>query len=124
MKTAGRGNPHHWGYSAQHPTPWRGWSEQISFDHLGWAARKAPAVGKVFLLDFPLYRTYQDVVTEGCCETIVVCLSRKLPQAVKGTMTTPDGDSATAALVKGGGTPGPMLATPPTRPTEPSIPTK
>jgi magnesium-transporting ATPase (P-type) len=39
-------------------------------------------------------------------------------------MTTPDGDSATGALVNGGGTPGPKLATPPARPTEDSIPTK
>jgi hypothetical protein len=59
MKTAGRGNPNHWGYSAQRPSPWRGWSEQISFDHVGWVARKTPAAGDVFFLDFPLYRTFQ-----------------------------------------------------------------
>jgi hypothetical protein len=26
---------------------------------LGWEARKTPAAGEVFFLDFPLYRTYQ-----------------------------------------------------------------
>jgi len=60
MKTAGRRNPNRWGYSAQRPTPWRGWSEQISFDHVGWVARKTPAAGDVFFLDFPLNRTFQN----------------------------------------------------------------
>jgi hypothetical protein len=63
MKTAGRGNPNHWGYSAQHPSPWPGQSEQISLDHLGWEARKTPAAGYVFFLDFPLYRTFRDLAS-------------------------------------------------------------
>jgi hypothetical protein len=28
---------------------------------VGWEARKTPAEGVVFFLDFPLYRTYQDL---------------------------------------------------------------
>jgi hypothetical protein len=30
---------------------------------VGWEARKIPAAGEVFFLDFPLYRTYQDLAT-------------------------------------------------------------
>jgi hypothetical protein len=33
----------------------------ISLDHGGWEARKTPATGEVFSLDFPLYRTYRDL---------------------------------------------------------------
>jgi len=58
MKTAGRGNPNHRRYSAHNPRSWRGSSEQISLDHVGWEARKTPAAGYVFFLDFPLYRTF------------------------------------------------------------------
>jgi hypothetical protein len=68
MKTAGKGNPNHWGYSAQHPSPWRGSSEQISLDDVGWEARKTPAAGDVFFLDFPLYRTYQELA-QLCTES-------------------------------------------------------
>ena len=42
---------------------WRGSSEQISLDHVGWEARKTPAAGYVFFLDFSLYRTSQDLAT-------------------------------------------------------------
>jgi hypothetical protein len=28
---------------------------------VGWEARKTPAEGVVFFLDFPLYRTYQEL---------------------------------------------------------------
>jgi len=41
------------------PSLWRGRSEQLSLVHVGWEARKTPAAGEVFFLDFPLYRTYQ-----------------------------------------------------------------
>jgi hypothetical protein len=61
MKTAGRGNPNHWRYSAQNPRSWRGSSEQISLDRVGWEERKTLAGAIVFLLDFPLYRTSRDL---------------------------------------------------------------
>jgi hypothetical protein len=61
MKTSGRRNPNSLGYTAQHPSPWRGSSEQISLDHVGWEVRKIPAGAIVFLLDFPFYRTYRDL---------------------------------------------------------------
>jgi hypothetical protein len=61
MKTAGRGNPNNWAYSAQHPSPWHGSSEQISLDHVGWEATKILAGAIVFLLDFPFYRTSQEL---------------------------------------------------------------
>ena len=55
MKIAGRGNPNNWAYSAQHPSPWRGSSEQISLDEVGCEARKIPANAEVFFLDFSFY---------------------------------------------------------------------
>jgi hypothetical protein len=61
MKTAGRGNPNNWAYSAQHPSPCRGSSEQISLDHVGWDAGRTPAAGDVLFLDVPLYRTCRDL---------------------------------------------------------------
>jgi hypothetical protein len=61
MKIAGRRNPHCLGHIALRPSPWRGSSEQISLDRLGWEARKTPADGEVFFLDFPFYRTFRDV---------------------------------------------------------------
>jgi hypothetical protein len=59
MKTAGRRNLNRWVTAPCTPSPWRGRSE-LSFDQVGWEARKTPAAGEVFFLDFPLYRTYQD----------------------------------------------------------------
>jgi hypothetical protein len=43
----------------QQPSTWRGTSEQILLNHVGWEARKSPAVAGVFFLDFPFYRTYK-----------------------------------------------------------------
>ena len=43
------------------PSPWRGQARQILLNHVGCEARKIPAVGEVFFLDFSLYRTYQDL---------------------------------------------------------------
>jgi len=63
MKTAGRGNPNHWRYSAHNPRSWRGSSEQISLDDVGWEGRKTLAAAEVFLLDFLLYRTFQELTT-------------------------------------------------------------
>jgi hypothetical protein len=63
MKTAGRENPNRWVKVPSTPSPWRGSSEQISLDHLGWEARKTPAAGHVFFLDFSLYRTSRGVAT-------------------------------------------------------------
>ena len=44
---------------APQPSTWRGRSEQTSLDQVGCEARKIPAVGEVFFLDFSLYRTNQ-----------------------------------------------------------------
>src|SRR5438034_6320459 len=41
----------------QHSNGWRGGSEPNLFKHVGLEAREIPAVGEVFSLDFPLYRT-------------------------------------------------------------------
>jgi hypothetical protein len=61
MKTAGRRNPNRWATAARTPSLWRGRSEQISLDQVGWEARKTPAAGEVFFLDFPLYRTSREL---------------------------------------------------------------
>jgi hypothetical protein len=64
MKTAGRQNPNRWG-NASNPSTWRGSSEQILLNHVGWEARNGPAVAGVFFLDFPFYRTNQDLASVG-----------------------------------------------------------
>jgi alditol oxidase len=43
----------------QKPSTWRGRPEQTLLKQVGCEARKTPAVGVVFFLDFYLYRTYQ-----------------------------------------------------------------
>src|SRR5207245_5620238 len=45
------------GRRVQHSNGWRGGSEPNLFKHVGLEAREIPAVGEVFSLDFPLYRT-------------------------------------------------------------------
>jgi hypothetical protein len=65
MKTAGRRNPNRWATVPNTLGLWRGRSEQLSLDHLGWEARKTPAAAEVFFLDFPLYRTYQALSLRG-----------------------------------------------------------
>ena len=57
MKTAGRENPIHGGTVPGKPSTWRGRSEQIVLDQVGCEARKTPAEGGVFFLDFYLHRT-------------------------------------------------------------------
>jgi hypothetical protein len=61
MKTAGRRNPNRLRHTAQHPSPWRGSSEQISLDYTGWEGSKTLADAIVFFLDFPFYRTSQEL---------------------------------------------------------------
>ena len=61
MKTAGRENPNRWAIVPSIPSAWCGRSEQISLDQVGCEARKIPAEGGVFFLDFYLYRTYQEL---------------------------------------------------------------
>ena len=56
MKTAGRENPNH-GVALPRNRAHGGRSEQISLDQAGCEARKTPAEGDVFFLDFYLYRT-------------------------------------------------------------------
>jgi hypothetical protein len=60
MKTADRRDPNRWVTAPCTPRPWCGWSE-LSLVHGGWEARKTPAAGEVFFLDFPLYRTSKDL---------------------------------------------------------------
>jgi len=57
MKTA----PNSRGRIAPQPSAWRGKSEQILLDQVGCEARKIPAEGDVFFLDFYIYRTYRDL---------------------------------------------------------------
>src|SRR3984957_5077389 len=68
MKTAGRGNPNRWATAPCTPSPWRGRLEHISLDHMGWETRKTPAAAEVFFLDFPLYRTSQDLSKPADCD--------------------------------------------------------
>src|SRR5215472_13398812 len=56
MTTASRENPNLWAH-AQEPSEWCGGSKHILLTQRGWKARKFPAMGKVFFLDFPFYRT-------------------------------------------------------------------
>jgi hypothetical protein len=60
MKTASRGIPNCHGSPARQPSTWRGRSEQILLNQVGCEARKTPAVGEVFFLDFYLYKNLSD----------------------------------------------------------------
>src|SRR6202040_3812486 len=44
--------------TVQQPSTWSGRSEQILLNQVGCEARKLPADGEVFFLDFPFYRTW------------------------------------------------------------------
>src|SRR6266513_941437 len=44
----------------------RGRFEPIRLIHVGWEARKAPVDAVVFFLDFPSYRTYQELAFRVC----------------------------------------------------------
>jgi len=52
---------------APQPSTWRGRSEQISLDQVGCEARKIPAEGGVFFLDFDPYRTYRALARKAGC---------------------------------------------------------
>src|SRR5258707_13044590 len=52
---------------APQPSTWRGSSEQISLAQVGCEARKIPAEGEVFFLDFYLYRTIRIGLTRRVC---------------------------------------------------------
>src|ERR1700758_3697607 len=58
MKTAGKKKPQSLGPGVQQPSTWCGRSKQILLIHVGCEARKIPAAGNVFSLDFYLYRTF------------------------------------------------------------------
>src|ERR1700758_5564923 len=58
MKTAGKKKPQSLGPGVQQPSTWCGRSKQILLIHVGCEARKIPAAGNVFSLDFYLYRTW------------------------------------------------------------------
>jgi len=51
------------GHIDQRPGTWCGRPEQILLNQVGCEARKRPAVGDVFFLDFYLYRTNQELAT-------------------------------------------------------------
>ena len=53
------------GRRVQHSNGWRGGSEPNLFKHVGLEAREIPAVGEVFSLDFPLYRTSSPPLKKG-----------------------------------------------------------
>src|SRR5438552_10066523 len=57
------------GRRVQHSNGWRGGSEPNLFKHVGLEAREIPAVGEVFSLDFPLYRTIRAIVRNGCARS-------------------------------------------------------
>ena len=61
MKTADRENPNRWANVSSNRAHGRGRSEQILLNRVGCEARKIPASGEVFFLDFSLYRTYQEL---------------------------------------------------------------
>jgi hypothetical protein len=61
MKTPARENSNPLGHTTQHPSLWRGRSEQISLDRVGWERNKILRGAMVFFLDFPFYRTSQDL---------------------------------------------------------------
>jgi hypothetical protein len=45
------------GRRVQHSSGWSGRPEHTQFNYVGLEARETPAVGEVFSLDFPLYRS-------------------------------------------------------------------
>src|SRR5438046_10647678 len=49
--------PNSLGRHVQRLREWHGRSEPTLFKYVGLEARETPAVGKIFSLDFPLYRT-------------------------------------------------------------------
>jgi hypothetical protein len=49
--------PHH----ATSPIPGASGRKKTSLHYVGWRVRKYPAKGDVFFLDFPFYRTSQDL---------------------------------------------------------------
>jgi hypothetical protein len=57
MKTAERENRNRWADMFKRLREWHGRSEATLFKYVGLEARETPAVGEVFSLDFPLYRT-------------------------------------------------------------------
>jgi hypothetical protein len=69
MKTVGK-KPKSLGHCALHTESMGGRSEPISLDQVGWEARKTPAAAEVFFLDFPLYRTYQDLATKSPADNL------------------------------------------------------
>ena len=62
MKTAGRENPNRWAIVPRNRALGAGGQNRSCSIHVGCEARKIPAGGEVFFLDFSLYRTYQDLV--------------------------------------------------------------
>jgi hypothetical protein len=61
-----RGAPEIQPQSLGHPSLWRGRFEPIRLIHVGWEATKALVDAVVFFLDFPSYRTYQELAFRVC----------------------------------------------------------
>ena len=70
MKTAGRENPNRWATVSSNRAPGAGRSEQILLIEVGCEARKLPAGAEVFFLDFPFYRTNQELAVD-CLASLV-----------------------------------------------------
>src|SRR5947208_16597088 len=62
----GEKQPNSLGRHVQRLREWHGRSEPTLFKYVGLEARETPAVGKIFSLDFPLYRTAY------CVRTILI----------------------------------------------------
>ena len=69
------------GRRVQHSNGWRGGSEPNLFKHVGLEAREIPAVGEVFSLDFPLYRTSSPPLKKARIPTKPGLVSTRAPSA-------------------------------------------
>jgi hypothetical protein len=76
MKTADR-EPKSLGQNSQQPSTWRGSSAQILLNQVGCEARKTPADGGVFFLDFPFYRTLPVSTTYRALRLLAVVAQTK-----------------------------------------------
>src|SRR5215469_1700909 len=81
MKAAGKENPNPLGHITQHPSPWRGTSEQISLDYTGWEEEKLWPMRWCFFLTSP----FIELIGTGRGEDAMVdcrkCSPSQMPEA-------------------------------------------
>ena len=65
MKTAGKENQNFCAAAPSNRVHGAAGQEQILLNDVGCESRKIPAAGEVFFLDFPFYRTYQELSFES-----------------------------------------------------------